>query len=80
MVKVTLLRLKVAGPKFHAHAHQHLMDSAHTQTGHTGIDTIGTGVSKVKLAKLAFHTLAQEHQDSMLRLNLKQCYFSDESG
>ena len=36
-------RSKVTGQTFHTHAHLSLMGSSQTQTGHTGINTMGTG-------------------------------------
>ena len=44
-VKVIVVRSKVTGPKFHSHAHLPLIASPPAQTGHTGINTLGTATS-----------------------------------
>ena len=57
-------RLKVTGPKVHAHAHLPLMCSLQTQIGHAGINTFDTAVC-VRFPRSSLEGQRSQHQISM---------------
>ena len=63
-------RPKVTGPKFHAHAHLHLMDSPHAKTDHIDINTLGTGAStRFPRSWSCLQSQRSQGQNSMLMHN-----------